>query len=344
MSETLNARARDRQEAVFAAADEMVQEGLKPTVPAIVERIGGSNTTATKYLRQWRAQRKSNLPESQQMLQRVYEQMSANVQAEIDASEQRAERAEAERDAAKAAEEEALRGQKQANTQANIAVKEADKKFEAAKELAQSAAAREAGAAASQKALDEATEKAAQAEQQAIERAEALAGEIGKLADSREAFERTGEKLLKGFAALTQEIHALSERQAGIERQLTGLAQQGEAVKGRLESMDSTLDDHRQTIHTGLQDLATSQSQHAQQVRAAAEAATERAVREGRDALQSVSRDIKTQREELGRQVGELGDRIRDGVQRLEIYLAEYSTEAKSAIEAREKDERAKKE
>lgn len=93
---TTQPRAQKKRDEIFDACDKIVAEGQTPTVRAILDRLGGSATTATKYLREWKQRSATTKPMGYRLLEDAYQQLWADVQGRVEKAEKRAKAAESE--------------------------------------------------------------------------------------------------------------------------------------------------------------------------------------------------------------------------------------------------------
>ncbi|HEU4326925.1 MAG TPA: DNA-binding protein [Roseiflexaceae bacterium] len=194
------------KEAVFAAADELVAAGQRPTLSTVQQRIGaGSYTTIKNFLVMWEAERKAAPPavEPPPEVQAEAQRLAAALWQVADgqADQRVAEiRAEAER-----AVEEARAGQREAEAAIGRLEQELD---EAAEN--QAAAERKIGE------LRTAVEGAQRAAETAQTRADELERRVG---EQGQQLERQAEELREARAQLLEQAKQLGELEA-LRRQV----------------------------------------------------------------------------------------------------------------------------
>lgn len=84
---------QERQAEVYTACEQIKSQGRKITVAAVIELIGGSNTSALRYIQQWKASDASTETGVDPLLSRAYEQMKTGIQKTFDEKLAKAETA-----------------------------------------------------------------------------------------------------------------------------------------------------------------------------------------------------------------------------------------------------------
>ena len=229
-------RAQKRRNAVLNACDEMVNEGQTPTVRAIIDRIGGSATTATNYLREWKQRDGLEDSEGRRLIKEAYQQLWADVQYRVEEAEKRTQAAEVEAEKARA---EAREAQHRCE-QAMIAEEAARQEVASTEEIRSTAELGLNIAKAQQKEAEQARVRAERAEENAKQLSTALI----------ESTERIGrlfnqvERALQHFDACVQESRQSEDSdikswQEAVSRRLSDLestqGQQGKEIIQQLE-------------------------------------------------------------------------------------------------------------
>ena len=130
MSQATVERADQRRRAVFSACTALEEAGEPISIKAVVTAIGGSNTTAAKYIKEWKEERFREAPETDPELYELTrgfrDQAMRFVEGKLTQAQQRAEKAEAQADEARQDRDAALLREEEADAKRQDAVRRAE--------------------------------------------------------------------------------------------------------------------------------------------------------------------------------------------------------------------------
>lgn len=245
-------QAQSRRDEFFDACDAIAEEGGTPTVRAIIDRIGGSATTATRYLREWKARKQMVEPEAQRLLEDAYLRLSVDVLARVEAAEKRAEAAEAraEQREADARQAELERDQAQADA-------EAARQQAADAEAVRTRAAREISMAETQReAAADAQKEAEKAQRRADVQARELAEATERLTAVADQVEHARAAIDQRVRRITEGLKDLSDRQRNVDEGQAYLAEKLGAQDRRLSEIGESIESEQQTTRGELKAMA----------------------------------------------------------------------------------------
>jgi DNA repair exonuclease SbcCD ATPase subunit len=276
-----NRRAQTRREEVFEVCEEIVEEGLTPTTRMIIDRIAGSSTTATKYLREWKASNLMAHPDAKRMVEDAYNRLAVDVQSRVEAAETRAE--EAERRAAQAIEEaEQAKKQtedaKQDREQGKIDKQEAEQIRVRAIQAINEAKNQAAIARNQQEAAAKAEQRAQAAETQARETMGRLDKASERLTTAAEQMDRARKAIEQRLGRVVEGVENVLERQRSVDEGQADLAERILAQTSKLSEFDRSMKEQGTTHQRKLD----AQSESAQQAVKAAVEHLDRAINEAR--------------------------------------------------------------
>lgn len=206
MTDAALERAARRRQEVFTACDELEEEGRPVSIKNVVAAIGGSNSTAAKYIKEWKADRfresPASDPELYELTKAIRDKAMRVVEDKLEQAREQARRAEEKAAEAHQAAESAMLRAEEAEArrvEAELQARDANTRAENAEEARVKAVGEKDGFRNSQEQaagimqkvttdLKEAVKAAAVERQELIERISAMEDGAGKIAQEvREA-------------------------------------------------------------------------------------------------------------------------------------------------------------